>query len=124
MRCFQPDPPSLDGSRQFWNAALNKCARPHDPAQADPHFGGGIGNSDQARRHGRNPGQASADGYAADVRCAKVDFTEGAHELDYNLPTLACYPQDLDWKSLDPNLAGQILSFPNEITSARMLRQF
>jgi hypothetical protein len=53
-----------------------------------------------------------------------ADLTEGAIELDYNLPTLACYPQDSDWKSLDPELAGQILSFPNEITSARMACEF
>jgi hypothetical protein len=53
-----------------------------------------------------------------------ADLTEGAIELDYSLPTLACYPHDSDWKSLDSKLAEQILSFPNEITSARMACEF
>ena len=53
-----------------------------------------------------------------------ADLAEGSSALDYNLPTLACYPQDSDWKSLDPKLAGQVLSFPNEITSAGLSSQF
>ncbi len=55
------------------------------------------------------------------------DVKEG-RELDYHLPTLACYPPDSpDWKSFherNQKLAGQVLSFPNEITSAEMLCQF
>ncbi|MDO9298657.1 hypothetical protein [Bradyrhizobium sp.] len=53
-----------------------------------------------------------------------ADLTEGTVELNYSLPMLASYPQDSDWKSLDPKLAGQVLSFPNEITSAGMSCQF
>jgi hypothetical protein len=53
-----------------------------------------------------------------------ADFAEGRTELDPDLPALACYPEDSDWKSLDPKLAGRVLSFRNEITSAGMLCQF
>lgn len=53
-----------------------------------------------------------------------ADLTEGANELNYDLPTLADYPQESDWKSLDPTLAGRVLSFPNEIISAGMSCQF
>jgi hypothetical protein len=48
----------------------------------------------------------------------------GNMRLDYDLPALASYPQDSDWKSLDPKLAGQVLSFPNEVTSANRSCQF
>lgn len=53
-----------------------------------------------------------------------ADLREGVIKLDYSLPMLACYPNDLDWKFLDPKLAEQILSFPNELTSARMACEF
>jgi hypothetical protein len=54
----------------------------------------------------------------------EADLTEGTHELNYNLSALASYPQESDWKSLDPTLAGRVLSFPNEIISAGMSYQF
>jgi hypothetical protein len=53
-----------------------------------------------------------------------ADLAEGAHELAYDLPTLSNYPQESNWRSLDPTLAGRALSFPNEITSAEMACQF
>jgi hypothetical protein len=53
-----------------------------------------------------------------------ADIAEGARELAYDLPTLSSYPQESDWRSLDPTLAGRVLSFPNEITSAEMSCQF
>ena len=53
-----------------------------------------------------------------------ADLTDGNIELSFSLPVLAPYPQDSDWKSLDPKLAGQVLSFPNEITSAGLACQF
>lgn len=54
----------------------------------------------------------------------QADLNEGAIELSYELPTLSQYPQESDWKSLDPKLAGRALSFPNELTSANMSCQF
>jgi hypothetical protein len=57
----------------------------------------------------------------------EVDLREG-RELGYKLPTLTCYPPDAaDWKSFyerNSKLAGQVLSFPNEIASAEILSQF
>jgi hypothetical protein len=56
------------------------------------------------------------------------ELAEGGMQLDYNLPKLACYPQDTsDWKSFhdrDPELAGKVLSFPNEIMAAEMSCRF
>jgi hypothetical protein len=56
-----------------------------------------------------------------------VDMKEG-RDLDYNLPTLESYPPGSpDWKSFharDPKLAGQVLSFPNEIISAELSCEF
>ena len=56
-----------------------------------------------------------------------ADMKEG-RELDYNLPTLESYPPDSpDWKSFhagNQKLAGQVLSFPNEITSAELACEF
>jgi hypothetical protein len=54
----------------------------------------------------------------------QADLAEGAHKLSCDLPALASYPQDLNWKSLDSRLAGQALAFPNEIASASMSCQF
>ncbi len=57
----------------------------------------------------------------------EADVREG-REPGYKLPTLASYPPDSpDWKSFherNQKLAGQVLSFPNEITSAEMSCQF
>lgn len=64
------------------------------------------------------------------VKCAytmqhgEADYKEGAVEFSYNLPTLAPYPQESDWKSLDHKLAAQIMSFPNEISAAEMSCEF
>jgi hypothetical protein len=45
-------------------------------------------------------------------------LNQGLVELEYSLPPLSPYPKDSDWKSLDLKLAGQVLSFENEITAA------
>ncbi len=51
-------------------------------------------------------------------------LSQGFIELDYSLPPLSSYPQDSDWKSLDPKLAGRVLSFQNEIKDAAASCQF
>ena len=57
-----------------------------------------------------------------------AELSEGGRSLGYNLPPLAPYPPDSgDWKSFhdhDPKLADQVLSFPNQITSAELSCQF
>jgi hypothetical protein len=51
-------------------------------------------------------------------------LNRGFAELDYCLPPLSSYPKDSDWKSLDLKLAGQVLSFQNEITAAAASCEF
>jgi hypothetical protein len=57
----------------------------------------------------------------------KADMKEG-RDLGYDLPPLESYPPDSpDWKSFharNPKLASQVLSFPNEITSAELACEF
>ncbi|CAN2534616.1 hypothetical+protein [Methylocapsa aurea] len=58
----------------------------------------------------------------------QANLTEGRIELDFNLPTLTCYPLDSqDWKSFhnhSSKLADQILSFQNYVASAGMSCHF
>jgi hypothetical protein len=56
------------------------------------------------------------------------EIAEGCLQLDYDLPKLASFPEDAsDWKSFhdrDPELAGKVLSFPNEVMAAEMSCRF
>jgi len=58
----------------------------------------------------------------------ETDLHEGIADLDFKLPPLTPYPQDSpDWKSfhdVDAKLAGRVLAFPNEITSAELASQY
>jgi hypothetical protein len=54
----------------------------------------------------------------------EADLNRGFVEIGYSLPPLSSYPHDADWKSLDPKLAGRVLSFQNEITAAAASCEF
>ena len=54
----------------------------------------------------------------------EAELADGFHELDCKLPALDKFPDDTDWKSLQPGLAERTLSLQNQIASAEMASEY